>query len=52
MVFEKIALNKVLSVAFDLPIKVTYWDGKVEEYGDGPAQAEIIFNKKFAFTRH
>jgi len=50
MVFEKAVLNRALAEAFDIPIKVSYWDGKVEEYGEGTPQAEIIFNKKFALT--
>ena len=50
MVFEKTVLNKALASAFDIPVKVTYWDGKTEKYGDGEAQVHIIFNKKFAFS--
>lgn len=50
MVFEKTVLNKALATAFDIPVKVTYWDGKTEQYGEGKAQAHIIFNKKFSFS--
>lgn len=50
MVFEKTVLSKAMSAAFDIPVKVTYWDGKEETYGDGEVQAEIIFNKKFALS--
>lgn len=50
MVFEKVAFNKALSMAFDIPITVTYWDGKTEQYGDGEPQAHITFNKKISFS--
>ena len=50
MVFEKTALSKALAVAFDMPISVTYWDGKTENYGDGEPEAHITFNKKFSFS--
>lgn len=50
MVFEKTVLNKALAAAFDMPVSVTYWDGKTEIYGDGEPQAEIIFNKKFSLN--
>ncbi|AYG00956.1 SAM-dependent methyltransferase [Lactococcus allomyrinae] len=50
MVFEKTVLNKALSSAFDIPIEVTYWNGKTEKYGDGTTQAHITFNKKFSFS--
>lgn len=45
MVFEKTVLNKALAVAFDIPIAVTYWDGKTEKYGEGETQVHITFNK-------
>lgn len=50
MVFEKTVLNKALAVAFDIPIAVTYWDGKTEKYGEGETQVHITFNKKFSFS--
>ncbi|RZI49088.1 SAM-dependent methyltransferase [Lactococcus kimchii] len=50
MVFEKTVLNKALAAAFDIPITVTYWDGKTEKYGEGESQAHITFNKKFSFS--
>ena len=50
MVFEKTVLNKALASAFDIPIEVTYWDGKTEKYGEGDTQVRITFNKKFSFS--
>ncbi|MBB5887205.1 SAM-dependent methyltransferase [Lactovum miscens] len=50
MVFEKIVLNKALSQAFDIPVEVSYWNGKTEKYGDGESQAKIKLNKKFSFS--
>jgi len=50
LVFEKTVLNKALAVAFDIPIAVTYWDGKTEKYGEGETQVHITFNKKFSFS--
>ncbi|GAB2026311.1 class I SAM-dependent methyltransferase [Lactovum odontotermitis] len=50
MVFEKTVLNKAMSQAFDIPVEVTYWDGKTEKYGEGETQAEIKLNKKFSFS--
>ncbi len=43
---KKTVLNKALAVAFDIPIAVTYWDGKTEKYGEGETQVHITFNKK------
>lgn len=43
-------MNKALAVAFDIPIAVTYWDGKTEKYGEGETQVHITFNKKFSFS--
>ncbi|GBG97253.1 SAM-dependent methyltransferase [Lactococcus termiticola] len=50
MVFEKTLLSKAMGSAFDMPVEVTYWDGKTERYGDGEPEAKIKFNKKFSFN--
>ena len=36
----------MLSKSFPFPVKVTYWDGKSEVYGNGTPNIEIIFNEK------
>lgn len=36
----------MLSKSFPFPIKVTYWDGKSEVYGNGTPEIEIVFNEK------
>ena len=43
---EKTFYKTMLKHSFNIPIKVTYWDGKSEVYGDGNPEIEIIFNKK------
>ena len=48
---QKKVLNKLLASAFDMPIMVTYWDGKTENYGDGLPQIHITFNKKLDLKR-
>lgn len=30
---EKTVYKQLLSRAFDIPVAVTYWDGKTENYG-------------------
>ncbi|MFC4651297.1 class I SAM-dependent methyltransferase [Lactococcus nasutitermitis] len=50
MVLEKAILNRALSQAFDIPVSVTYWNGKTENYGEGLPQAHIKLNKKFSLT--
>lgn len=40
----------MLSKSFPFPIKVTYWDGKGEIYGNGNPDIEIIFNEKIPVT--
>ena len=47
--FEKTVFNKVLAKAFDVPVAVTYWDGKTESYGNGTPEIHITFNKKLNF---
>lgn len=36
----------MLSKSFPFPVKVTYWDGKSEVYGNGKPEVEITFNEK------
>jgi cyclopropane-fatty-acyl-phospholipid synthase len=43
---QKKVLNKLLASAFNVPVKVTYWDGKTEEYGQGQSDIHVTFNKK------
>ena len=43
---EKTVLSKLLSNAFDIPVMVTYWDGKTENYGEGLPQTHIKLNVK------
>ena len=43
---EKQVFSKLLSKAFDVPVMVTYWDGKSENYGDGFPKIHIKLNEK------
>ena len=43
---EKQVFSKLLSKAFDVPVMVTYWDGKSENYGDGLPKIHIKLNEK------
>lgn len=36
----------MLSKSFPFPVRVTYWDGKSEVYGNGTPEIEIVFNEK------
>lgn len=47
---EKTFYKAMLSKSFPFPIKVTYWDGKSEIYGNGNPNIEIIFNEKIPPT--
>ncbi|WEV36305.1 cyclopropane-fatty-acyl-phospholipid synthase family protein [Lactobacillus sp. ESL0677] len=47
---EKTFYKMMLSRSFPFPIKVTYWDGKSEIYGNGNPDIEIIFNEKIPVT--
>lgn len=40
----------MLSKSFPFPVKVTYWDGKSEVYGNGNPNIEIIFNDKIPIS--
>ncbi|NHL91253.1 class I SAM-dependent methyltransferase [Lactobacillus helveticus] len=43
---EKAFYKMMLSKSFPFPVKVTYWDGKSEVYGNGTPEIEIVFNEK------
>lgn len=43
---EKTVYRELLSHAFDIPVSVTYWNGKTETYGDGDPKAKIEIKKK------
>lgn len=47
---EKAFYKTMLKNSFPFTIKVTYWDGKSEVYGEGKPEAEIIFNKKIPLS--
>ena len=40
----------MLSKSFPFPVKVTYWDGKSEVYGNGTPEIEIVFNEKIPIS--
>lgn len=40
----------MLSKSFPFPVKVTYWDGKSEVYGNGDPEIEIVFNEKIPMS--
>ncbi|MTV82235.1 SAM-dependent methyltransferase [Secundilactobacillus folii] len=42
---EKTFFKTFLSRSFNIPIKVTYWDGKTATYGDGEPEVHITFNE-------
>lgn len=43
---EKTFYNNMLKHSFDMPVKVTFWDGKSKLYGQGEPEVTIVFNKK------
>ena len=43
---EKTFYKLLLSHSFTMPVRVIYWDGKEEGYGNGAPQATIRFNEK------
>ena len=43
---EKTFYKMMLSKSFPFPVRVTYWDGKSEVYGNGTPEIEIVFNEK------
>lgn len=42
---EKTFYKQFLSNSFNIPVTVTYWDGKSETYGEGAPQVNIIFKE-------
>lgn len=46
VVLEKTVYRQLLSRAFDIPVTVTYWDGKLEAYGEGEPVVQIKINKE------
>lgn len=40
----------MLSKSFPFSVKVTYWDGKSEVYGNGDPEIEIVFNEKIPMS--
>lgn len=42
---EKTFYKKLLKNSFNIPVKVTYWDGDVDVYGEGEPQIGIKFNE-------
>lgn len=47
---EKTFYKMMLSKSFPFPVKVTYWDGKSEVYGNGAPEIEIVFNEKIPMS--
>ena len=43
---EKTVYRQLLSHAFDIPISVTYWDGKEETYGEGEPVVKVRMNEE------
>lgn len=43
---EKTFYNNMLKRSFNIPVKVTFWDGKSKLYGEGEPQVAVVFNKK------
>ncbi|GKS82217.1 cyclopropane-fatty-acyl-phospholipid synthase [Ligilactobacillus pabuli] len=44
---EKTIYRKLLSNAFDIPVAVTYWDGKKEIYGQGAPEVQVEIHQAF-----
>lgn len=42
---EKTVYRQLLSHAFDIPVAVTYWDGKTEVYGQGTPKVKITWHQ-------
>ncbi|WGN88674.1 SAM-dependent methyltransferase [Ligilactobacillus faecis] len=43
--FNNFFLKEVLEHSFNIPVQVTYANGKTEQYGDGEPQAKITFHR-------
>lgn len=48
---EKTVYKQLLSRAFDIPVAVTYWDGKTENYGGDTPQVEIQIKKEIPLKK-
>ena len=46
--FNNFLLKKVLEHSFNIPVQVTYANGKTERYGDGEPQVKITFHRDFS----
>ncbi|GBG94812.1 cyclopropane-fatty-acyl-phospholipid synthase [Ligilactobacillus salitolerans] len=44
---EKTIYRKLLSNAFDIPVSVTYWDGRTEDYGPGEPEIKVTLHQAF-----
>ena len=44
--FEKTFYRQLIKNSFDIPLRVKYWDGKAEDYGDGAPHITLTFNRK------
>ena len=44
MNFDKVFYKTLFKNLFSDPCKVRFWDGEVENYGEGEIKFEIIFN--------
>ncbi|MFT8824947.1 MAG: cyclopropane-fatty-acyl-phospholipid synthase family protein [Liquorilactobacillus mali] len=42
---DKIFYKKLLSNSFSIPVRVNYWDGESEVYGEGTPEVEITFKE-------
>ncbi|WP_155286141.1 SAM-dependent methyltransferase [Lacticaseibacillus zhaodongensis] len=42
---EKTLYKKLFASSFNIPVEVTYWDGKTETYGDGEPKANITIKR-------
>ncbi|KRL05412.1 SAM-dependent methyltransferase [Liquorilactobacillus oeni] len=42
---DKIFYKKMLSKSFSIPVRVNYWDGESEEYGEGKPEVTITFKE-------
>ena len=46
--FNNFLLKEVLEHSFNIPVQVTYANGKTERYGDGEPQVKITFHRDFS----
>ncbi len=42
---DKIFYKKMLSKSFNIPVRINYWDGTSEEYGQGEPEVTITFKE-------